>query len=124
MVIYLAALQGVPVELHDAARVDGASAWQRFLHVTFPMVSPTTFFLLVIQMIGAFQLFSEAYVMTRGGPAQATLTIVYYIYQNAFQFGRMGKASAIAWVLFAFIFVFTFIQTRLQRRWVHYEVGE
>ncbi len=124
MVIYLAGLQAIPRELYDAAKVDGAGAWQRFRHITVPMVSPTTFFLLVIQMIGAFQLFSEPYVMTRGGPAQATLTIVYYIYQNAFEFGRMGKASAIAWVLFAFIFVFTFIQVRLQRRWVHYEAGE
>jgi len=124
MVIYLAGLQNIPRELYDAAEVDGANRWQRFRYVTFPMVSPTTFFLLVIQMIGAFQLFSEAFVMTRGGPAQATLTIVYYIYQVAFDFSsRMGKASAIAWVLFVFIFLFTFIQTRLQRRWVHYEAG-
>ena len=123
MVIYLAALQGVPTELYDAAKVDGASAWQRFRYVTFPMVSPTTFFLMVIQMIGAFQLFSEAFVMTQGGPAQATLTIVYYIYQLAFEFSRMGKGAAVAWVLFIFIFVFTFVQTRLQRRWVHYEAG-
>ena len=125
MVIYLAGLQAIPRELYDAAEVDGASAFQRFLYVTFPMVSPTTFFLLVIQMIGAFQLFSESFVMTRGGPAQSTLTIVYYIYQVAFQLSnRMGKAAAIAWVLFFFIFILTFIQTRLQRRWVHYEAGE
>lgn len=124
IVIYLAALQAVPQDLYDAADVDGATAWQRFRNVTVPMVSPTTFFLLVIQMIGAFQLFSEAFVMTNGGPAQATMTIVYYIYQNAFQFGRMGKAAAIAWILFAFIFACTFVQTRLQRRWVHYEAGE
>ncbi|MXX24728.1 MAG: sugar ABC transporter permease [Caldilineaceae bacterium SB0668_bin_21] len=123
MVIYLAALQGVPTELYDAAKVDGASAWQRFRSVTFPMVSPTTFFLMVIQMIGAFQLFSEAFVMTQGGPANATLTIVYYIYQMAFEFQRMGRGAAIAWVLFIFIFIFTLVQTRLQRRWVHYEAG-
>ena len=123
MVIYLAALQGVPTELYDAAKVDGASGWQRFRFVTFPMVSPTTFFLMVIQMIGAFQLFSEAFVMTQGGPAQATLTIVYYIYQMAFEFQRMGRGAAIAWVLFIFIFIFTLVQTRLQRRWVHYETG-
>ena len=122
MVIYLAGLQAIPIQLYEAARVDGASAWQRFRHITAPLVSPTTFFLLIIQMIGAFQLFSEAYVMTRGGPAQATLTIAYYIYQNAFAFGRMGKASAIAWILFAIIFLVTFWQNRLQRRWVHYEV--
>lgn len=121
MVIYLAALQAVPEPLYDAAKVDGATAPQRFRHVTIPMVSATTFFLLVIQMIGAFQLFAEPYVMTRGGPAQATLSIVYYIYRNAFEFGRMGKATAIAWILFAIIFVLTLIQMRLQRRWVHYE---
>lgn len=121
MVIYLAALQAVPKELYDAAHADGASTWQRFRHVTLPLISPTTFFLFIIQMIGAFQLFTEAFVMTGGGPAQATLTVVYYIYQNAFEFGRMGKASAIAWFLFIFIFLFTLIQTRLQRRWVYYE---
>lgn len=126
MVIYLAALQGVPSELYDAAEVDGATNWQRFRHITLPMISPTTFFLLVIQMIGAFQLFSEAYVMSngQGGPAQATTTIVFYIWQNAFRFGRMGKASAIAWVLFAFIFICTIVQSRLQRRWVYYEAAE
>lgn len=121
MVIYLAALQGVPQELYDAAHVDGAGAWARFRNVTFPLISPTTFFLFIIQMIGAFQLFTEAYTMTRGGPAQSTSTVVYYIYQNAFEFQRMGKASAIAWFLFLFIFIFTLIQTRMQRRWVYYE---
>lgn len=126
MVIYLAALQGVPQELYDAAQVDGASAWQRFRNVTVPLISPTTFFLFVLQMIGAFQLFTEAFVMTRGSggaPAPATLTVVYYIYQNAFSFTKMGKASAIAWFLFFFIFLFTFFQTRMQRRWVYYEVN-
>ncbi len=124
MVIYLAALQGVPESLYDAAKVDGATGSQRFRFVTIPMVSATTFFLVVIQMIGAFQLFAEPFVMTRGGPAQASLTIVMYIYQNAFEFGRMGKATALAWILFAIIFIFTLIQTRLQRRWVHYETGD
>lgn len=121
MVIYLAGLQAIPIQLYEAAKVDGANAWQRFRNITVPLISPTTFFLLVIQMIGAFQLFSEAYVMTRGGPAQATLTIAYYIYQNAFEFGRMGKASAIAWVLFVIVFTATYLQNRFQRRWVHYE---
>ena len=125
MVIYLAGLQGIPAELYDAAKVDGANAWQRFRYVTAPMASPTTFFLLIIQMIGAFQLFSEPYVMFQdGGPAQAALAMVQYIYQNAFRFGRMGKAAAIAWVLFALIFLFTFLQNRWQRRWVYYEAEE
>jgi multiple sugar transport system permease protein len=121
MVIYLAALQGVPQSLYDAAETDGANGWQRFRHVTLPMISPTTFFLMLLQMIGAFQLFTEPFVMTRGGPANSSMTVVQYIYQNAFEFGRMGKAAAIAWFLFIFIFIFTLIQNQLQDRWVHYE---
>ena len=121
MVIYLAALQGVPQQLYDAAETDGANAWQRFRHVTLPMVSPTTFFLLLLQMIGAFQLFTEPFVMTRGGPSNSSMPVVQYIYQNAFEFGRMGKAAAIAWFLFLFIFIFTLLQNWLQDRWVYYE---
>jgi len=123
MVIYLAGLQAVPQELYDAAMVDGAGAWARLRNITLPLISPTTFFLLIIQMIGAFQLFSEPFVMTRGqgGPAHATTSVAFYIYQAAFQFSQLGKASAMAWVLFAFIFACTLIQNWLQRRWVHYE---
>ncbi len=121
MVVYLAALQGVPRELYDAAHVDGAGAWQRFRHVTVPLISPTTFFLFILQTIGAFQLFTEPFVLTRGGPAQSSMTVVHYIYDNAFRFTRMGKASAIAWFLFIFIFGFTVLQNIMQRRWVHYE---
>lgn len=99
MVVYLAALQGVPKELYDAAHVDGATAWQRFRNVTLPLISPTTFFLFLLQTIGAFQLFAEPFVMTRGGPAQSSMPVVQYIYDNAFRFTRMGKASAIAWFL-------------------------
>lgn len=121
MVVYLAALQGVPQELYDAAETDGANAWQRFLNVTVPMISPTTFFLLLLQMIGAFQLFTEPFVMTRGGPANSSLSVVQYIYMMAFSNVRMDKASAMAWFLFIFIFLFTFIQNQLQRRWVYYE---
>ncbi|MCY4525604.1 MAG: sugar ABC transporter permease [Anaerolineaceae bacterium] len=122
MVIYLAGLQGVPEAFYDAARVDGANNWQRFRYVTVPMVSATTFFLLVIQMIGAFQLFAEPFVLFGGEPPRSTLSIVFYIWQNAFEFFRMGKATAIAWILFAIIFLVTLVQLRLQRRWVHYEV--
>jgi multiple sugar transport system permease protein len=121
MIVYLAALQGVPKELQDAAQVDGANAWQRFRNVSVPMISATTFFLFVLQTIGAFQLFTEPFVMTRGGPAQSSEPVVQYIYDNAFRFTRMGKASAIAWFLFVFIFAFTYAQNRLQRRWVYYE---
>lgn len=121
MVIYLAALQGVPQELYDAAHVDGAGARQRLRHVTLPMISATTFFLFVFQAIGAFQLFTEPFVMTRGGPANASLSVVQYIYLAAFRDIRMDKAAAMAWFLFIFIFAFTLIQNRLQRRWVYYE---
>ena len=121
MVVYLAALQGVPKELYDAARVDGATSWQRFRNVTLPLISPTTFFLVILQTIGAFQLFTEPFVMTTGGPAQSSMPVVQYIYNNAFRFTRMGKASAIAWFLFIFIFGFTLLQNIGQKRWVHYE---
>lgn len=121
MVVYLAALQGVPKELYDASRVDGATGWQRFRNVTLPLISPTTFFLLILQTIGAFQLFTEPFVMTTGGPAQSSMPVVQYIYNNAFRFTRMGKASAIAWFLFIFIFGFTLLQNVMQKRWVHYE---
>ena len=121
MVVYLAALQGVPQELYDAAETDGAGAWARFRNVTLPLISPTTFFLLILQMIGAFQLFTEPFVMPRGGPANSSLSVVQYIYNAGFRDIRMDKASAMAWVLFAFILLFTLIQNRLQRRWVFYE---
>jgi len=127
MVIYLAGLQGIPQVLYEAAEVDGANRWQQFRRITVPLISPTTFFLLIIQMIGAFQLFAEPFVMTRvggGEPLQATLSIVYYIYQNAFSYQKMGTAAAISWVLFAIILVITLIQLQMQKRWVHYEVDE
>ena len=125
MVIYLAALQGIPEALYEAAEVDGASIWQRIRHITIPLVSPTTFFLLIIQMLGAFQIFEEPFVMTANTQGQvppASMSIVIYIFLNAFRFQRMGKAAAIAWVLFAIVFALTIIQLRLQRRWVHYEM--
>ena len=124
MVIYLAALQGVPEALYEAAKVDGASTWQRIRNITIPLVSPTTFFLLVIQMIGAFQIFEEPFVMTANTQGQlppSSMSIVIYLYQNAFSFQRMGKAAAIAWVLFGIVFILTLAQMQLQKRWVHYE---
>jgi multiple sugar transport system permease protein len=121
MVIFLAGLQGIPRHLYEAAAVDGATGWQRFWHVTVPLLSPTTFFVTVVATIGSFQVFSQVYVMTRGGPAEATTTIVYYIYQKGFQEFDMGYASALAWLLFAVIFLFTLVQFRLQRDWVTYD---
>jgi multiple sugar transport system permease protein len=107
----------------DAALVDGANAWQRFRHITLPMISPTTFFVVIITTIGSFQLFDQAYILTSGlfGPDNATNTLVGYLYQKAFVDLNMGAASAIAWALFIIIFAVTIVQLIGQRRWVHYE---
>jgi multiple sugar transport system permease protein len=121
MVLFLAGLQGIPATIYEAALIDGAGAWQRFWRITLPLFSPTMFFAIVMTVISSFQVFDQAYVMTGGGPANATNTIVLYIFQNGFQFFRMGYASAIAWVLFAVIFIFTLLQMRLQGKWVQYE---
>ncbi len=120
MVLFLAGLQNIGKDVHDAAALDGATGWDRFWHITLPLLSPTTFFVLVISIIGSFQVFELVLVMTKAGPANATNTLVYYIYQNGFQFYQMGYASAAAMVLFLIVLAFTLIQYKLQRRWVHY----
>lgn len=120
MVIFLAGLQAIPEQMYEAAKVDGASAWQQFRHVTFPLLSPASFFVLIISLINSFQVFDQVWVMTGGGPAGATSVVVERIVVNAFEFGRMGYASAMSWALFAIILVFTLLQFRLQDRWVHY----
>ena len=120
MVIYLAALQGVPDQLYEAAEIDGAGAWHRFWHVTFPMITPTTFFLLILGTIGSLQIFDIFYVMTQGGPNFATTSLVMYIFQNAFEYLEMGYASAVAWVLFAIIMLLSLVQLKFSQ-WVHYE---
>ncbi|MGH2559034.1 MAG: carbohydrate ABC transporter permease, partial [Thermomicrobiales bacterium] len=120
MVILLAGLQGIPEDLYDAAKVDGSRSWNRFRDVTLPLLTPTLFFLLITQFISSFQVFGIIYVMTQGGPANATSVYIYYLYENAFSFGRMGYASAMAWVLFAMIAAITFVQWKLQKRWVFY----
>lgn len=120
MVIYLAALQNIPPELYEAADIDGAVGWRKFRHITLPLISPTTFFVLIMVTIGALKIFEQVYVMTDGGPANATVTINLLIFRNAFQYLRMGRAAAMAYVLFAAIMVVTFIQFLGQKRWVHY----
>jgi len=120
MVIFLAGLQNIPQDLYSAATIDGAGVWKRFRHITLPMLSPTTFFVLVITLINSFQVFEQTYVLTKGGPANSTLTMSYYIYQNAFQFFQMGKAAALSYVLFALVFGVTLMQFRVQKRWVFY----
>jgi multiple sugar transport system permease protein len=121
MVIFLAGLQSIPAHLHEAAAIDGANGVQRFRHITLPLLAPTTFFVLVISVISSFQVFDLAFVLTKGGPGDATNTMVMYIYNQAFQFFHMGYAASIAWVLFAIIFAITLLQHQLQKRWVHYE---
>jgi multiple sugar transport system permease protein len=121
MVLFLAGLQNIRPELYEAAAIDGASGWTRFRHITLPLLSPMTFFVLIVSIIGSFQVFELVYVMTKAGPSNATNTLVYYIYQNGFMFYRMGYASAAAMVLFLIVLVATLIQYRLQDRWVHYE---
>jgi multiple sugar transport system permease protein len=120
MLLYLAGLQSIPDELYEAAKVDGAGPWQRLRYVTFPMLAPTTLFLIVVGILGSFQVFVQIFVMTSGGPLDRTTTIAYYIYQTAFKFYEMGYATAISWVLFAILFVFTVIQFRMSRRWAEF----
>jgi multiple sugar transport system permease protein len=124
MIVYLAALRGVPQELQEAAALDGAGAWARFRHVTWPLISPVTFFLLAVNLIAAFQVFTPTYLLTRGGPNNATLTLPLYIYLNAFAWGRLGYASALATVLLAVVLVLTLLQFRLAARWVYYPGAE
>ncbi|MGQ9553333.1 MAG: carbohydrate ABC transporter permease [Anaerolineae bacterium] len=121
MVLYLAALQSVPTALYDAAKVDGANAWQRLRYVTLPMISPVIFFNLVMGTIGTFQYFTNAYVMTQGGPINATLFFNLYLYNNAFRYFRMGYASALAWILFVIILLLTLLIFRSSSVWVYYE---
>ena len=120
MMIWLAALQGIPEDLYEAARIDGANKWQQFKKITLPLLSPTTFLMLILGIIGSFQVFESSYVMTNGGPANATLTIVLYLYSNAFEWLKMGYASAMAYILALIIFVLTIIQFKYQKKWVHY----
>lgn len=121
LVIFIAAIKGIPETYLDAGTIDGANEWQLFHYIKLPSISPAVFFALVMTIITSFQVFGQTFVLTGGGPANATNTIVFYLFQQGFQFFRMGYASAIAWVLFGFIFIFTVIQSRLQKKWVHYE---
>ncbi|MCE7983772.1 MAG: sugar ABC transporter permease [Caldilinea sp. CFX5] len=121
MVIFLAGLQGVPAELYEAASIDGANSGQRFWQITLPMLTPVIFFNLLIGLIDSFQIFSSAYIMTDGGPQNRTLFYVLYLYRNGFKYFQMGYASALAWVLFVIVLLFTLLQFRLSKRWVYYE---
>lgn len=121
MVIFLAALQDVPSVFYDAARIDGANSAQEFRYVTFPLISPATFFAFIVAMIGSFQVFDLVYMMTRGGPGRATSVMVQYIYENAFQYFKMGYAAAVSMIFFAIILALSLLQWQLRRRWVYGE---
>ena len=121
MIIWLAGLKGIPQHLYEAAEIDGAGPWLRFCHVTLPMLSPYIFFNLIMGIIGTMQVFTQAYIMTEGGPDDSTMFYAYYLFNNAFRYFKMGYASALAWILFLVILALTLIQLKLSPRWVHYE---
>lgn len=121
MLIFLAGLQNIPKVYYEAAEIDGASEWKRFYRITLPLLSPTIFFILIIFMIGALQVFDTIIVLTNGGPGDASRSIVMYIYELAFQRFDMGYASAVSMTLFVIIMILTLIQFSFSRRWVHYE---
>lgn len=121
VVLFLAGLQGIDSSYYEAARVDGANPFQSFFKITVPLLTPTTFFVFIMSIINSFQVFDQTYVLTKGGPANATTTIVYYIYEKGFVEYQMGYASAMAWILFLIVMLVTIIQWKLQARWVNYD---
>jgi len=121
MVIYLAGLQGIPTALYESAQIDGANWWQQLWKITLPMMTPTIFFNLVMGLIGTFQIFTSAYVMTQGGPMYASLFYNLYLYNNAFVFFEMGYASMLAWALLAIILILTLLTIKSSAAWVYYE---
>ena len=123
MVLYLAGLQSIPTEVQEAAKIDGANSWQLFRNVTLPLLTPTVFFNVLTSIIGSFQVFNIALILTAGGPNNATLTMVLYLYDEGFRRFNFGYASAVAWLLFAIIMFFTLIIMRSGALWVHYEGG-
>lgn len=118
--IYTSSIQGLPQDVYEAADMDGASELKKFFKLTVPFLSPTTFFLVITNIITSFQVFAPIQIMTRGGPGTSTYVLVYYIYRSAFGYYKMGYASAMAWILFLLIFAVTLIQWRGQKRWVSY----
>ncbi|ROR73819.1 carbohydrate ABC transporter permease [Bogoriella caseilytica] len=121
MVLFLAALQGVPEEIQEAATLDGAGAWRRFRTITVPMISPTILLVSILTVVGSLETFALIDVMTQGGPGNSTTVLVYYLYRQAFQFNEFGYASAIAVLLFLIVLVLTLLQWQTRKRWVHHE---
>lgn len=120
IVIFLAGIQDVPRELLEAVEIDGGGFWAKLFHVTVPMMTPTIFYNVVMGIINGFQIFTQSYVMTQGGPNNASLFYVYYLYREAFEFGRMGNACAVAWVLFVIIMILTAVIFKFSDQWVYY----
>ncbi|MCD6238958.1 MAG: sugar ABC transporter permease [Thermotogae bacterium] len=120
MVIFLAGLQNIPKMYYEAAEIDGANKWHKFRYITLPLLSPTTYFIVITTMIHSFQIFQQAYILTEGGPKEATTTIVYYVYKNAFNWFRMGYACSQAMLLLIILILATLFQQWLQKRWVFY----
>ena len=120
VLIYTSAIQSLPEELYEAAKIDGANGIQRFTKITIPMLSPTTFFLITTTLIGSFQVFGQIYIMTKGGPGTSTHVLVYYIYTSAFTFFKMGYAASMSWILFIILFLVTIVQWKFQDKWVNY----
>lgn len=123
MILFLAGLKAIPQHLYEAAAIDGANPFQRFRFITLPLLTPTLFFITVLSVIGSFQVFDIVFIMTGGGPGDASRVYYYWLWQNAFKFFRMGYASAMAWALFAVLFVMTLIQVRFLGNRVQYEMG-
>lgn len=121
MVLFLAGLQAIPEQVYEAGAIDGANGWQRFRYLTAPLLTPMTFFVLIISLIGSFQVYDSVSALTDGGPADATRPLVMYIVDHAFHYLSMGYGAALAWVLFTIVFAITLVQWRLQRHWVHYD---
>jgi multiple sugar transport system permease protein len=121
MVIFLAGLQGISSTYYEAAQIDGASKWQQLMHITIPLLSPTTFFVAIMSIIGSFQVFDQSFVMTSGGPAKASYTMVYHVYELAFVDFSFGRSTSAAVILFLIILSLTLLQMYASKRWVHYE---
>jgi multiple sugar transport system permease protein len=121
IIIFLAGLQAIPTELLDAASVDGAGRWARFRNIVLPLLTPSIFFTGILSLIGSFQVFDQVFVLSRPRPTDATITVVYFIYENGFKFFKMGYATAASWILFLIVAVLTAIYFRSQNRWVHYQ---
>ena len=123
MLIFLAALKQIPTSLYESAMVDGARPWKIFVKITLPMLTPTIFFNLILQIVNGFRVFTESYVITDGGPLNSTLSYVLYLYRRAFTYFDMGYSCALAWILVIIIAVFTVVLFKTQNNWVHYETG-